>query len=323
MPKLKRKTIIRFILAIVIVFFIIKIIPTIKDALTTTEVLKYGELKVSNDISCVIVRDETVYAAKESSLLDKKVNESTLVKKNSQVVKLRNSGKDSIGSSYKEYADHLGKSMEYTDGGSKQRGVVSYYIDGYEGEFTPDNIKNMKYSDVGEKDIEPKDVSRNETAKDDPIFKIADNGNWYLVFWIENDDLNKYKVGNGVTAELESGNVRGIIDAIRSDGSRWQIVVRTNRMYDDFAKIRRADIKMVTLQEKGLIISNKCLTTKNHKVVCYVKTVSGESVPMQVKVLATDGEHSVVADNEYVDKDGNTVKTVKDYDKVLKNPKAD
>lgn len=319
--KLSKKTIEIFILAIVAILFIIKGIPVIADFFRSTETVNYGELKISEPVKCLVVRDETVYSAGSDSKISGSLAEGTPTRVNKKIMNLSKAEKDTGASSFEEYSERLGDALITSDGVSKKRGILSYYIDGYEQICSPQKIKDIKYKDFGNKDIKPENISGGSAKKGDPIFKISDNGNWYLVFWIKQNDISKYEVGKSVTAEFKKGNVRGIVSSINADGDMWQVAVKTNRKYDDFTKYRYIEGDIVTLSRKGLIISNSALTTKNKKVGCYVKNVSGDFVFKQVNVLATDGEHTVVTNTEFNDKDGNLIKTVKDYDEILKKPK--
>ena len=323
MPKLKKKTITIFILALLVVFSIIRVLPAVKNVLTDTEVLKYGELKISDKVKCIIVRDETVYGAIHDGSISHNVAEGKLIKSGTKILNLKGGSQNSGKNSYSKYMENLGKAMELTGGKCNRRGVLSYYIDGHEGNLTPDKINDITYKKYGDEDIQPENLKRDETNKREPIFKITDNSNWYMLFWIENSDISKYELNNPVTVETDSAKIKGIISGIEKDGDRWKIAVKTNRLYKDFAKIRIIEANVITLNKKGLIIPNRCLTTKDKKVGCYVKDVSGDFIFKQVNVLATDGEFTVISGNEYADKKGKIIKTVKDYDEVLNKPKAE
>ena len=73
----------------------------------------------------------------------------------------------------------------------------------------------------------------------------------------------------------------------------------------------------------GLIINNGSLTTKGKQVGAYVKKTTGDFVFMPVQVIVSDGERSLIAEGTYFDEKGLPVDTVKVYDEVLRNPKAE
>ena len=51
-----------------------------------------------------------------------------------------------------------------------------------------------------------------------------------------------------------------------------------------------------------------------------VRQTSGEYAFTQVKVIASDGEYTVLQDVSFIDENGNSVNTVNVYDEILKNP---
>ena len=88
MPKLKKKTILIFILIVIALYVIVEVIPPLTGALASTEVLEYGKLKVSSTEDCWIVRDETVYKTPETGTMKIYAAESTLIKRGSRILDL-------------------------------------------------------------------------------------------------------------------------------------------------------------------------------------------------------------------------------------------
>ena len=95
MPKLKKKTILIFILIVIALYVIVEVIPPLTGALASTEVLEYGKLKVSSTEDCWIVRDETVYKADRTSGIKVFAGEGTLIKKGSKVMQYTSSKEES------------------------------------------------------------------------------------------------------------------------------------------------------------------------------------------------------------------------------------
>jgi len=330
MTKLKKKTIYIYIIIIVALYIVISVIPSLTGALTRTETLEYGDLKVKDQVTCWIIRTETVYSAPYSGSIKYKVSEGDLLKKGAQVLTMtktdstekQDSG--SSGSEYSEYEKRLGKSMvKDTSFNAAMRGIFSCYIDGYENYFTPSRMEKLKYDKVKKLNIEGRNISRKNAKAGEPVYKIADSGEWYMAFWVESGDIAKYKQNAAITAELPAGDVRGEVYKLIKDGNRWLILVRSTRYYKDFAKNREIDGHMVTTNKRGLLISNSALTTKKGVVGAYVKQTTGDYKFVPVKTIASNGENTLVKENTYYDSDGNPIDTVKVYDEVLKNPEAE
>ncbi len=329
MARLNKKTVVIFILLVVALYIVIEIIPRVTGALTGTETLEYGQLKVEVPVNAWVARDETVYKATKSGSMKGFADEGTLVKRGSKVVDFTVSEKssedqDDGGKRYKGMIQRLGDDLKEDKNQKAQRkGLFSCYIDGYESILSPDGLSKLEYSDVKGIDKQPKDLKRKKAIAGEPIYKIADNSQWYLVFWIEDNDISKFEKGASVKIAFEDDDVEAKVYSIDQDGDRYRTVVSTNRYYKDLMKIRTADVNIVTTDMEGLLISNKCLTTKKKKVGCYVKTTTGEYVFREVQTLATDGDKTLVTETQFFDEDGNTVNTVKAYDEVLTNPKEE
>lgn len=330
MPKLKKKTILIFILIVIALYVIVEVIPPLTGALASTEVLEYGKLKVSSTEDCWIVRDETVYKADRTSGIKVFAGEGTLIKKGSTVMQYTSSKKESEdsnesgdegSSAYKEFRDRLGDDMvAEKDGKSDRKGLFSFYIDGYESYLTPDRINKFKEDEMLNIGSVPEKVERSSAAKGDPIFKIADNSIWYLVCWIDEGEIARFEKDKQVKVKLEDSTIEAKVDRIKQAGDKWFLVLSTNRYYKDFLKLRRLEAEIISTDMKGLLISNDCLIMKGKKAGCYVKTPAGDYVFKEVQTLATDGDKTLVTETEFFDDKGKPVSTVKAYDEVKRDP---
>ena len=332
MARLSKKTIVIFILLVVALYVVIEVVPSVTGALTGTETLEYGELKVSVPVNGWIVRDETVYNASKDGKMKGFADEGTLVKRGSKVVDFTvtddgeeiDTNGDEAGAKYKGIRERLGDDLIADKNQKAQRkGIFSCYIDGYENLLTPGNVKKLTTTDVNGIDDQPKDLKREKARAGEPIYKIADNSSWLMLFWIDDKDVGKFEKGNPVKIAFEDDVIEAKVNSVDQDAKRWRVSVSTSRYYKDLMKLRSAKVEIVTTDREGLLISNKCLTTKDGKVGCYVKTTTGEYIFREVQTLATDGAKTLVTETQFFDKDGQVVDTVKAYDEVLTNPKEE
>jgi len=329
MPKPKKRTIYIFIIALVTLYVVIEIVPFLTGALTRTEILKYGQLKVEQEVVCYIVRDETVYSAPESGDIKYKFEEGALIKRGANVLAFtQDSGsKDNAealkNSDFSDIIDRLGDNMvadqKFT---AAKRGIFSTYVDGYEGIFKPSTIEKLTYQKVSGMSIKDKDIARNYAIKGEPIYKISDNATWYMVFWIDNNQAAKYSADAAVTVSLPDGDVRATITKLVADEDRFMVILKTNRYYKSFASQRKAQANILLVDQRGLLVSNSSLTTKDDVVGVYIKNTIGDFVFKPVRTIATDGEKTLVLENVYYDEKGQPVETVNVYDEVLKKPEA-
>lgn len=199
-------------------------------------------------------------------------------------------------------------------------GVISYYIDGYESEFTPENMGLLSREKVQNLSFDVQNVARETTLMKEPLYKVVDNKKWYAVFWVAPENIVKYEKGHKATLNLPLGQVDGTIYDIIDDKGYWLVILEFNRYYEEFAQIRKAEAEVVTSDYSGLIIQNESITTKDNQPGVYVKDKSGEYVFKPVKIITSDGEWSLVEVSYYYTETGDKVETVNIYDEILKKP---
>lgn len=204
---------------------------------------------------------------------------------------------------------------------SQSKGIVSYYIDGYESEFTPENMSLLTKKKVESLKFDIQNVKRNTTTEGEPVYKIIDNNEWYTIFWVKPEDIVKYQKGKPAYLNLPLGQVKGTIKDIVDDQGEWMVIMSFNRYYKEFAQIRKADAQVVTADYKGLTIPNESITTKNKQPGVYVKDVNNEYVFKPVQIITSDGEYSLVEVSCFYTGGGTKrVETVNVYDEILKRP---
>jgi len=330
MPKLNKRTISVFVIAVIALYIVIAVIPKLTGVLTPTETIKYGNLEVADKAKCFIVRDETVYSAPASGKMKFTVDEATQVKKGADIMKFTASADgskksdkdaDASGSKYKDIISRLGNNMKVSKGSvSERKGEISFYVDGFESFFTTDRMKNFSYSDMKGTNIDPENLRRTSAKKGEPVYKICDNSAWYIVFWVDKAHMKRYTEGSDVTAELPGGSLHASVYAVKKDGTKSEIILKTNRYYRNFTSDRIIEGKIITVSGYGLIIHNSSMTYKDGKRGVYAKDTADNYVFKPVNVLSTDGSRSIVSESTFFDKKGDPVNTVEVYDEIKKHP---
>lgn len=323
MSKKTRVVILIYLLIMIGLAVVIYVIPSVTGMLTPTELIQYGELKETDRQVCYFVRDEKVYSAAASGTINYYFEDNTKIRRNTAMLSLEQNGVGSATESrFSQVITRLnGSAVTNAEYRSEFNGVVSYFVDGYEGYFTPQNIIDLRSDKVSELVIEePINLTRNTAYAGEPLYKICDNQKWYATCFIEAGTLPKYQKGNTVTFELPLGSVEFTVTEIVEDGSMWQIVFESDRYYEDFTKLRMLELDIVTSDYSGLIVPNSSIATLDGQVGVYVKQKTEDYKFVPIKIRTSDGELSVVADSKYYDADGNEVLTVEIYDEILKDP---
>lgn len=324
MSKLKKKPILLFLIILVVLYAIIYIVPRVSGALVSSYIAEYGELKISDETTAYFVRSEKVYVARANGETNYFFDQGSLVRKDTKVMQVKSGSSESVEPSrtYAGIIERLGddvvKNKNYR---TKDVGVVSYAVDGYEQIVTPKTMKKADYSffkKLSQDDV--LDLQRDRVIKNEPVFKIVDRTKWYMVCFVDAAHLDRYEKGGHVRVEFEDDYVDTTVYRAEAVGDKAKIILQTDYYYDRFAETRVADVSLVTYQENGLIVENSSITEEKGQTGVYVKNKSDDFFFVPIKIYATDGEKSLIADDFYYDteNDGETVITVEVYDEILK-----
>ncbi len=299
MNKIGKALIVLFILAVAGLYAVIYVVPSITGALTPTLILQYGNLSISDQSKCYIVRDERVYTAPAAGGTTYYTADGIKVRTGVRIMDVNG------------VADYF----------ADFNGVVCYYYDGYENLFTPENMASLTQDQVEGLDITIHNAVADSVSQGAVLYKICNNTKWYILSWIQPGSIGKYQEGNSVTINFPDGEyVKANIERIVNNDESWLVVMSTTMYYEAFARERVTDAEIVTSEYSGIVIPNGSITSKDGAIGVYVKRKSGEYAFTQIKVKMSDGENSIVEMGSFTDEAGNKINTVDVYDEILKSP---
>jgi len=314
-----------FVLSLIALYVIIYAIPGVTGAFTQTETLVYGNFRVEENVTVYFVRNEQVYMATRAGNINYYIGDGVHVKAGTRILNVIHGTQDEDEvSAFANIIERLGDSgVKLTDFVSESNGIVSFFIDGFENYFTPENMRQLRYSTVSSLDTTPVNVVRERTIVGEPLFKVSENRQWYIICWVQAGSVARYERGRNVTIELPQGHVRAEIADIIEDGDRWLIIFSTNRFYEDFARIRSAEATVVTSNFNGIIVRNEDITVRGGVIGVYVRTRSGSFAFRPIQIITSDGENSLAEVSFFYDSEGNRVSTVNVHDEILRRPPAE
>lgn len=325
MRNLKKKPIILFAAALVVLYIIIYIIPSVTGALVSSYTIEYGELKVSDQATGYLVRKEKVYTAADGGKANRYIENGTLVRKGTTVMETEGDSSSEIDAKYTDLLARLGDEAVVSDAyTAEDGGVISYYADGYEHKIRPSVMKKGDYSFYSKlSQNEVQNLQRKNIAAGEPVFKVVDRTRWYIICFVPIKHMDRYEKGQAVVAEFEDDSVDAEVYHVSKDpdGEHARVILTVGDYYEKFAQMRVCDVSLVTYDEKGLLVANSSITEENGKKGVYVKNKTNDFYFVPVEIYADDGEFSLVADTMYYDEKGKQVMTVEIYDEVLKDPK--
>lgn len=322
--KLSKKTkriIAVYLAALLLLYIIVEVLPEVTDIFETTQTLEPGTLRIAYETTGYLIKDESVGIAPESGDIQYLVAVGTAVKKGYPIVSVTPDGESNQDARFGEYMDKLdgyeGLSEEYN---SPISGVFSLTVDGYEDYFTPDKMDKIKRETVESLSYKSANLERSSVIEGEPIYKVSNDDNWYVLCWVDKETAESYSEGRAVSLELPEGTVDASVHSVREDGDDYRVIFYLNVYYEAFCESRAVDMSIVTSDNEGLLVDNKCIVEKDGQQGVYVVDKNGDYVFTRISVISTDGEQSVIEDATFVDEEGNQVYTVDVYDEVLKHP---
>ena len=322
--KLSKKTkriIAVYLAALLLLYIIVEVLPEVTDIFETTQTLEPGTLRIAYETTGYLIKDESVGIAPESGDIQYLVAVGTAVKKGYPIVSVTPDGESNQDARFGEYMDKLdgyeGLSEEYN---SPISGVFSLTVDGYEDYFTPDKMDKIKRETVESLSYKSANLERSSVIEGEPIYKVSNDDNWYVLCWVDKETAESYSEGRAVSLELPEGTVDASVHSVREDGDDYRVIFYLNVYYEAFCESRAVDMSIVTSDNEGLLVDNKCIVEKNGQQGVYVVDKNGDYVFTRISVISTEGEQSVIEDATFVDEEGNQVYTVDVYDEVLKHP---
>ncbi len=323
--------IISFIAAVAVLYAHLYLIPSINGSRKSTEIIGFGKLEKINDASCLVIRQEQVVTAGQSGTLSYYVEEGSKTRIGTKILDIYPAGR--------------GAEPYYCP----VTGFVSYYIDGYESEFTMDEVITLEPEYIQQTMIAPEDTTSKTCEKDDPIYKLITSDEWYMVLAVDSSYSEEYTIGqsievrfgafeepkDGASAEEKDDKSEGegeepeytgipaTVTGVFKKENGLLVAAKTRRYYEDLFKTRFTRVKVVTRSDEGLLIPQTAVAYEEGQAGVYELEVSGEYSFVPIEILVEgEGVYMVRSDTmEIPQPDGTkkTVNTVAIYDEILRN----
>ena len=324
----KRLIIIAYVFLLILLYFVIYVLPNLLVSLKSSYAVQYGEIKVSQTASGILARDENVYTSISSGKTNYLIKEDDLVRVGTKILELDGSQTEpdedlkKLSKKVKNVAVATG---DYT---AQYDGLVAYCCDGYESKLKPEKVNQISENTINHvKDGATVNLKRREVAKKEPVFKIVNRSNWNLVCFLKKQRHIDYSEGSGIKVEIEGSSGKSsvvmVIYSAEQDkkSGKIKLVLSSDRYYNGMTSDRRVKVNIIDSVNKGLIIKNtSIINNKKGEKGVMVKNKVGDYVFKPIKVIATDGENSVVANKTFFDKKGKSVDTIVTYDIILTRP---
>ncbi len=297
-----------YFLLLVILYIAIYVVPKVSNIFVRTYTAEYGTLEITVDSRYLAVRTEKLYTADGEGSVSRVASEGSLLRAHSRIL-------------------NLGGAGYY----NKTRGVVSYFYDGLEESYTPENMASLKSTVLDTKYEEEEDGEKKGVVKEcvkknakvgDPLFKIVDNKEWYMLCWLPKAGVEGIEPGNRLTVELsDKTRIKMTVSGVESQGIEYQVILACDRYYEKFDRIRVGDFKIIKTEKSGIILESESITTENGQPGVYIINKLGNKKFVPVKILLEMKDKTVVANGSFFDEDGKEVTTLTNYATILRSNK--
>jgi len=212
--------------------------------------------------------------------------------------------------------------MNYT---SKESGIVSFKIDGYEELYSYNHRNDYKLSDFQGVDKEQIEVMNGDNVElGDPLFKIIDNFEWYMIINVDRKLIDYYDEGDPILIAGQGIEdiTRGRIERVSREKDRGLILCRFNMDFEKYYDKRYIQVSIIKDSQEGYRIPTRSIIEKNGVKGVYVKDISGIIKFKPIKILLKEDRTTYIDsgdkdNNIYLEGNNKPFKTVTGLDEIL------
>lgn len=141
-----------------------------------------------------------------------------------------------------------------------ESGIVSYYIDGLESEYTVENMQNLKKNQIISSN-KSKNSFKSSVKANSPVFKLVTSNIWYIATYINKDYIKNWEKGDNryIYIKDENGEQHSldayVYELIPKDDKESFVIFKLTKDMIDFINNRNITIETEST-EKGFKIPN-------------------------------------------------------------------
>src|SRR6056297_359982 len=211
---------------------------------------------------------------------------------------------------------------------SKTSGLVSYKIDNAEKIFNIEKIDSFTFGDYNIVNLEENITKKEKLGIDDPVLKVVDNFEWYIMINLENIKLENNKLINIRVVE-NNEIIKGKIIKKQINNTDTFLIIEGDKYFYDFFNERYLDVEIILDKYNGIKIKNNSIIEKEGIQGVYVIGASKIVKFYPIKIIGQNEEISIIDEGlKYtlnsrgqVSLNDENYYTVKLYDKVISDPK--
>lgn len=182
-------------------------------------------------------------------------------------------------------------------------GIISYFIDGYEGVLTPASIKNLTPKTLeGIKPDKPSQTLNNERVEvNKPFAKVIRNTESYMVLSLDSQKAQLYGVDDSINIRINdiAKIVNGTVDykSEPMDG-KYIIKIKIDKGISETTHLRKINVDLIRSSYTGLKVPLKSLINPDfeNKTAKVVISKANCAKIIDVRILGRDNDYAVIKD---------------------------
>ncbi len=199
-------------------------------------------------------------------------------------------------------------------------GIFYTVLDGLEGTYTDDDMKNLKTADINGFSREMEEYS---PADDKTVAKICDSYVWYIAAALPDEDVEGLTEGQSVLISVdEKSAVSATVLSVKPDTfGETAIVLKSTRDVVGITEKRTAEFEIQKESYSGIYVPAEAVRVQDDITGVYVISENRAVSFRAVNVIARAGDHYIVQTDYSPPKDCE-YKPLAVYDNILINPEA-
>ncbi len=230
------------------------------------------------------------------------------------------------------HRDSLRKSISsekisyYSPGG----GIVSYSFDGLELVYSIDRLSEISLNDVRKLNYQNYTTLNKTINKNEQIFKIIDNFDWFLAFEIDKSYMTDLQDKNNLKIRLKKIDkvINTTIFRVQDYGEKFLLILETDKFLHDYLDDRYIKVDVILHEFSGLKIHKDSIVEQDGLIGVYVSDTNKVVRFRPIEIIGENQDYAVVDEGEKVNVgsrgqiliNGEYFNTIKIYDNIIIKP---
>ena len=174
-----------------------------------------------------------------------------------------------------------------------QSGVISFYMDGYEGALSSETLPSLTAADISTV-LSGGSLGSTLSAKETAVYRIVNQNQWYVTLVTDAKTWNPV-VGQPYTLQLEGFEDLSFTAFVTSVQKESGTILAVFQINDPIGPLiyQRTGRARLTATISGLSVSSRALSEENGQLGVWLIDVGGETF-VPVEVLSSDGSDALI-----------------------------